>query len=199
MATNHADTGSKIYALALAEAVEAEGLDAAAGRALLAGTEGALAGFAQAWESQRVLRAYFLSTDVSRTQKQAALSKLVDERFPKLFGNFLRILLSRRRLTLLPEISFAFRGIVDERLGRLPLTLTTAVPVPETDFRAWVKTIQDTVGAGTVVDHVVRPQIIAGCIIRMGDQVADGSARRRLAELEKKIIERGTRQYALQS
>jgi len=33
----------------------------------------------------------------------------------------------------------------------------------------------------------------------MGDDIADMSARRRLAELKKKIIERGKQHYALQS
>jgi len=199
MATSHAQTGSTMYARALAEAVEAEGADPATGKALLEGVESTLESFADAWASDSVLRSYFLSTEVSRAEKQAGMDKLVVDRFPILLGNFLRILLSRRRLELLPEIAFSFRKIVDERLGRVPLTITTAVPVPEIDFREWVKAIQKSVGAGAVVDHVVRPEIIAGCIIRMGDRVADGSARRRLAELHKKIIARGKQHYALQS
>lgn len=199
MASAHASAGSKMYALALAEAIEAEAADVATGKALLADVEGALESFAEAWEQDPVLRSYFLSTDVSGEQKRAGMDKLVAERFPTLLGNFLRLLQRRRRLTLLPEIAFAFKGIVDERLGRVPLTITTAVPVPESDFRAWVKTVQDTVGAGAVVDHVVKPEIIAGCIIRMGDRVSDSSARRRLNDLKKQIIERGTQHYALQS
>ena len=199
MATAHASAGSEMYALALAEAIEAEAADPATGKAVLADVEGALESFAAAWEQDPILRSYFLSTDVTGEQKRAGMDKLVADRVPPLLGNFLRILQRRRRLTILPEIAFAFGGIVDERLGRVPLTITTAVPVPESDFREWVKAIQKTVGAGAVVDHVVKPDIIAGCIIRMGDKVADGSARRRLADLHKKIIERGTQHYALQS
>jgi len=199
MATKHADSGSSMYALALVEAIEADAADPATGKAQLEGIEGSLESFADAWESDRVLRSYFLSTNVSRADKQAGMDKLVADRFPPLLGNFLRILLQRRRLPLLPEIAFAFRQNVDERLGRVPLTITTAVPIPETDFRNWVAEIQKTVGAGAVVTHVVKPEIIAGCIIRMGDKVADGSARRRLADLKKQIIERGTQHYALQS
>jgi F-type H+-transporting ATPase subunit delta len=199
MATTHAEAGSTMYARSLAEAVEAGATDAAAARALLEGVEGGLESVAAAWEGDHILRSYFLSTDVSRASKEAGMQKLVEGRFPVLLGNFMRLLLRRRRLTLLSEIAFAFRGIVDERLGRIPLTIITAVPVPEDDFRAWVKAIQARVGAGAVVEHVVQPEIIAGCIIRMGDSVADGSARRRLADLHKKIIERGKQHYALQS
>lgn len=199
MATTHAQAGSIMYARALAEAVEASGEDPAAGKGLLADVESLLESFARAWEEGRVLRSYFLSTNVSRADQGAGMEKIVEGRFPKLLGNFLRQLQRRRRLPLISEIAFAFRGIVDERLGRVPLTITTAVPVPEGDFRNWVKITQDRVGAGAVVNHVVRPEIIAGCIIRMGDDLVDASARRRLADLNKKIIERGKQHYALQS
>ena len=79
------------------------------------------------------------------------------------------------------------------------MSITTAVPVPESDFREWVRMAQERVGSGAVVEHIVRPEIIAGCIIRMGDEIADVSARRRLADLKKKIIQRGKQHYALQS
>ncbi len=199
MPTTHASSGSSMYALALAEAIEAAAPDAATGKDLLTGAEGSLESFATAWEEDSVLRAYFLSTEVTRDKKAAAMDKLVQDRIPALVGNFLRLLLDRRRLEALPEIAFAFRGIVNERLGRVPLTITTAVPVPESDFRAWVTEVQSAVGPGAVVDHIVKPEIIAGCIIRMGDRVADGSARRRLADLHKQIIQRGKQHYALQS
>jgi F-type H+-transporting ATPase subunit delta len=199
MATTHAESGSIRYALALVEAVEAAASDPAAGKAELETAEAALEGLAAAWEEDGVLRSYFLSTNVSRADKNAAMSKLVADRFSPLLGNFLRLLQQRRRLPLLPEIAFAFRDLVDERLGRLPLTITTAVPVPEQEFQAWVAELRKLVGTGAVIEHVVKPEIIAGCIIRMGDHVADGSARRRLADLQKKIIERGTQHHALQS
>ena len=199
MSATHAGSGSFMYALALVEAIEAEAPDTGTAKAQLEGVEGALQSFADAWEQNSTFRSYFLSTDVTREQKDAAMDKLVDDRFPKLLGNFLRILLQRRRLALVDEIAFAFHKIVDERLGRKPLTITTAVPVPESDFRGWVKIVQDRVGAGAVVDHVVKPEILAGAIIRMGDHVADGSARRRLADLNQQIIDQGTQYYALQS
>jgi len=199
MATAHADSGSTMYALALVEAIEAAAGDVATCKIELETAESALQSFADAWDDDHIFRSYFLSTDVSRADKAAAVDKLVADRFPKLLGNFLRILQQRRRLPLLEEIAFAFHKIVDERLGRVPLTITTAVPVPESDFQNWVTQIQSTVGSGAVVEHVVKPEIIAGCIIRMGDRIADGSARRRLADLNKQIIERGTQYYALQS
>jgi F-type H+-transporting ATPase subunit delta len=194
MATTHASSGSMVYARALAEAVQAEG-----GSGLLRDVEGVLRGIAAAWGADRTFRGYFLSSEVPRAQRRTAMKKLVDGRMPPLLGNFLRLLLDRGRLALLPEIDLALRTLADEALGRVPVTITTAVPVPERDFRAWTEALKAATGADAVVEHIVKPDIIAGAIIRVGDRIADGSARRQLADLRKRIIERGSRHHALQS
>ena len=194
MATSQASTGAAIYARALAEAVEAEG-----GPALLQDVGSVLAPLCAAWAGDRIFRSYFLATEISGSQKEAALDTLADGRFPKLLGNFLRLLLRRGRLALLPQIGEAFHTILDERLGRVPVTLTTAVPVPESEFRAWKDIIRGAVGGEAVITHVLKPEIVAGAIIRVGDRVIDGSARRRLTDLHQRIIERGMQRHALQS
>ncbi len=194
MSSTHASPGSTGYARALAEAVEAEG-----GKGLLQDVGSVLAAIHDAWEGDRTLRSYFLATEISRAQKHVAMETLVEGRFPKLLGNFLRLLLQRGRLALIPEIAGAYATILDERLGRVPVTITTAVPVPESDFQAWKDAIRSSVGGDAVVTHVVKPEILAGAVIRVGDRIVDGSARRRLNALHTSIIERGMQRHALQS
>lgn len=194
MAGHLATTGGMVYARALAEAVEAEG-----GTALLQDVGDVLGSLCQAWDDDRTLRSYFLATEVSSEKKREAMATLVEGRFPKLLGNFLKLLLERGRLNLLDEIGASFRVLLDERLGRVPVTITTAVPIPENEFRSWTEAIRGAVGGNAVVDHVVKPDIVAGAVIRVGDRVIDGSARRRLAELHHGIIQRGMQRHALQS
>jgi F-type H+-transporting ATPase subunit delta len=194
MATIHASASSTVYARALAEAVEAEG-----GQDALQDVGDVLGAVAAAWEADRVFRSYFLSSEVPRATRESAMSRLVDQRMPTLPANFLRLLLKRGRLELLPEVAAAYRGIVDERLGRIPVTLTTAVPVPDAEFREWKQMIRAAIGRDAVVEHIVKPEIVAGAVIRVGDRVVDGSARRRLTELHTRIIARGTHHHALQS
>lgn len=194
MAGSQASTGGNVYARALAEAVESEG-----GTPLLQDVGSVLDSLCAAWAEDRILRSYFLATEITGAQKRTAMDTLVDGRFPALLGNFLRLLLKRGRLAILPEIGEAFQTILDEKLGRVPVTITTAVPVPESDFKAWKDMIRGAVGGEAVVDHVVNPDIVAGAIIRVGDRVMDGSARRRLADLHNRIIQRGMQRHALQS
>lgn len=194
MATAHASPGSMVYARALGEAVEAEG-----GLGALQDAHDVLSAVAGAWEADGTFRSYFLSSEVPRADRAAAMDRLVEGRMPKLLANFLRLLLDRGRLPLLPEIAEALHLILDERLGRVPVTITTAVQVSDDELRALTDAVRTALGKEAVVEHVVRPELLAGAVIRAGDQVVDGSARRRLAELQTRIIERGTQYHALQS
>lgn len=194
MAQVHASPGALVYARALAEVAEAKGgIDA------LREVGERLGALANAWREDGTLRAYFLSASISSEKKQETLGRLVADLTPRMLPNFIKLLAQRGRLGLIEEISDGFRELLDAKLGRVPVTITTAVPVNETDFRGWVEKIRASIGGEPVVQHIVKPEIVAGAIIRVGDRVMDGSASRRLDELRESIIQRGKQTNALQS
>lgn len=189
----HATPGGTVYAKALFEAVDAQG-----GESALRDVGARLEALGEAWEEDRTLRAYFLSGYVSTTEKSSAMDTL-SQGHPTLLANFLKLLLDRGRLVLLAEIAASYNKLLDERLGRVPVTLTTAVAVDDASFQAWKDKIAAAIGGEPIVRHVVKPEIVAGAVIRVGDRVVDGSARRRLNELHQQIIQRGKQIHALQS
>ena len=194
MAQVHASPGALVYARALAEVAEAQG-----GTDALREVSERLEALATAWREDRTLRAYFLSASVPSEKKEETLGQLVADFTPRLLPNFIKLLAQRGRLGLIDEISDGFRDLLDAKLGRVPVTITTAVAVSETDFRGWVEEIRASIGGEPVVKHIVKPEIVAGAIIRVGDRVLDGSASRRLDELRESIIQRGKQTNALQS
>jgi F0F1-type ATP synthase delta subunit len=75
----------------------------------------------------------------------------------------------------------------------VPVHLATAVPMAPQDVARWTADIEKATGRRAVVKTQVKPELVAGAVLRIGDWVADGSVRRRLSLLEERIIERGTR------
>ena len=191
MAASSESSGGAVYADALAQAALARG-----GIEALAEVGEALAALDLAWQKDRVFRGYFLSSEVTSAEKRAALGR-VGERLPKLLADFLRLLMRRGRLFLLPKIAASFAKSLDRRLDRVQIVLTTASPVPPGRIESWTASLRQALGKEPVVRHVVKPDIVAGAVVRIGDMVADGSVRRRLARLKREIIERGT--HAIQS
>jgi len=174
---------SIVYAEALAEAAEAQGLLEEVGRDLGA--------FAAQWRAGRELEAFFMSGAIRRDEKGRALEAVFRTRTPKVFADFLQVLLKRNRMWLLPRASDAYGRILDRKLGRVPVTVVTAAPVSEADLEGWRVRIRASIGKEPVLSHEVRPALIGGAVLRVGDTVADGSVRRRLSELRARIASAG--------
>lgn len=187
MAAQGIAAGARAYAEALLDSAAARGgLDAAreAGEAL-----GALA---EAWRADRRLRAYFLSSEVSRAEKSSAIAAL-GQRLPAQVTAFLRLLERKGRLDLLPAIADATEALLDERLGRVPVTISTAVPLSPDALARFAAQVAKATGKTPMARNVVKPELVAGALVRIGDWLADGSARRHLVRLQQQIIERGAR------
>ena len=191
MRGRHVDPLAFVYARALADVAEARG-----GESLLRETEDALSAFGEAWSEDRDLRAYFLSTMVPRDKKTASMANLMAD-FPPVLVDFVHLLLRRGRGRYIDQISVAFETLLDERLGRVHVTLTSATELPAERLATWSDQLQAATGLEPIVRTVVKPELLAGAILHVGETIADGSARRKLGEYKKLVRERG--KHALQA
>jgi F-type H+-transporting ATPase subunit delta len=185
------DPAARVYAQALADGAEAQG-----GLPLLQEVGKHLARAAEDWRSRRSFAMYFLSPRVADARKQQAADGLAGLGAPPVLRNFLRLLLRRNRLLHLPAIADTFHALLDRRLGRLPVTLATATAMSPDAVLRWTEVLRRALGKDPVVRHVVRPELVAGAVVIAGDVVADGSARRQLDDLRRRIIESGQRERA---
>jgi len=187
MAAQGIASGARAYAEALLDSAAARGgLESAreAGEALVA--------LAAAWRADRRMRAYFLSSKVRRSDKAAAISAL-GQRLPSKVTAFVRLLDQKGRLDLLPAIADAAESLLDQRLGRVPVTISTAVPLSPEALARLAGQVAQATGKTPMARNVVKPELVAGAVVRIGDWLADGSARRHLVRLKQQIIERGSR------
>jgi F-type H+-transporting ATPase subunit delta len=175
MSARNADMGG-VYAQALAEAAEAKGL--------LAEVGDELAAFDALWRRDPQVRAFFLSGAIARKAKEKALEAVFRGRASDVFADFLRVALARNRLWLLPDVAAGYVKLLDKRLGRVRVTIATAAPASPAEVAAWSDRLATATGKRPIVEHVVRPALVGGAVIRVGDVVADGSVRRRLVEIE---------------
>jgi F-type H+-transporting ATPase subunit delta len=180
-----AEVGARIYAEALAAAAEAKGLLDQVGEELKAlsagrGTAGSL------------VAAFFGSSAVRREQKAAKIEAAFRGRTSDLFVDFLLVLLRRNRLGLVEDVHAAYGAILDRRGAKVRVTLTTAADVGPGDLDAWTARMRPLLGGREpVVRHRTDPALIAGMVLRTGDWVADGSARRVLKELRERLARAG--------
>lgn len=134
------------------------------------------------------IRDFLHSPMIALDVKKQVLRGALSARLPRLFMNFLLVLLDKRRHRLLPAIAAEYDQMLDERLGRLNVSVTLA---REPDAEALGEMTDQLSKAldKSVIAHVrIEPEIMGGIIVRYGDHVMDGSLRRRLLYLRGRML-----------
>ncbi len=147
-----------------------------------------IADFAAAVDQDTTLRRFLESPRVSAAQKNEVITRAVQDRVPKLFLEFLRALLRNRRQMLIPEIAVEYANLVDESVGRVHARVTVAQETSAEENNVIARELSRALGKEVVPHMSVNPAILGGVVVRIGDTVMDGSVRRRLAALRRKML-----------
>ncbi|MDQ3696931.1 MAG: ATP synthase F1 subunit delta [Gemmatimonadota bacterium] len=166
----------------------AQALVALAGKANdLAGWGSMIEDVAAAVQRDERLRLFLESPRVSADRKNEIVGKAFADRLPRLFVRFLQAVISHRRQAMLPAIALEYRVLIDEIENRVHAQVTVAREPNDATRAAVAAGISRALGKTVVPHFVVRPDILGGVIVRVGDTVMDGSVRRRLASLRNRL------------
>lgn len=167
----------------------AETLLALAGKAgNLRGWGGMLTDVARAMETDPTLKLFLESPRVAAQTKMNVLGKAFQDRMPRLMVRFLQALVKNRRQMLIPAIAREYLDLVDAAEGRIHARVTVASEQSDEETGA-IATQLSRVFRKDVVPHItVDPAILGGVIVHVGDTVLDGSVRKRLATLRRKML-----------
>ena len=142
---------------------------------------------ASAVERDANLTLYLNSPRISAERKNAVLARAFQDRLPRLFVRFLQAVVSHRRQALIPQIAIEYGNIVDALENRVHAMVTVAEE-PDAALQSSIAVgISKALGKTVVPHFTVRPEILGGVIVRVGDTVMDGSVRRRLGTLRSRL------------
>lgn len=132
------------------------------------------------------------SAAVGKKAKAAALAAALEGRASDLLRGFVGVLAANNRLDLLRGVEAAYRRILDERAGRVPVKVTTAVPLADAQMAELTDTLKAALRREPVLSARVDPDILGGMVVQVGDSVVDTSVRTRLQSLRTLLLEKGT-------
>lgn len=128
------------------------------------------------------------SPRVSKAAKAQILEKALKGEAPKEFVRFLQAVVRRGRQGLLAEIAQEYLVLLDTKLNRVHAGVTLA---DEPDARTQKQVVDRlTKALGREVRAFFRsdPKILGGVVVRVGDRIYDGSVRRRLTALQRRML-----------
>ncbi len=152
-------------------------------------TGNSLAAIADVYSNSTELSEVLSDTKVSSQIKQDVLKNILKKiKVSKLVDTFIRYLLAKRRIVLLPNIERAFNLLLQEKLGRIEAGITVAQEIPEVTVGKLEKAISRYSGKEVTVNITIDPAIIGGIVTRIGSVVIDGSIHTQLNQIRQSII-----------
>ncbi|HET7039404.1 MAG TPA: ATP synthase F1 subunit delta [Gemmatimonadales bacterium] len=147
-----------------------------------------LEALAGAIESDERLRIALESPRVPRSVKEEILRKALTGRAPERFVRFIGSVVRRGRQALLPAISRAYQNLMDVQLNRVHAGIALARKPDQKLEEQILRRLTAILGKEVVPHFREDPSLIGGMLVRVEDRVMDGSVRRQMAVLRRKML-----------
>ena len=124
----------------------------------------------------------------SREQRLAGARRIAEHfRVHNATGNLMMLLVERSRGGQIAEIARAFGELVDEKLGRVRATVTSAHPLSDDQIVRLQQALGGKTGGHVTIATRVDPSIIGGVVAQVGSIVHDASVRTQLERLRAEL------------
>ena len=189
MSTNATiDAVARVYATSLLELAEAAG-----GDEKIAETGEQLAAVVEIVHSDPQFAEFLRSPIVKRSSRGDSIRRMLDGQVSDLLLRFLLVLNDKGRLGRLADVSAAFEEILNERFGKVEVDVFTVDGrLDDAQVSLMAGKIRSKLGKEPVFHQYKDPSLIGGLVLRVGDQLIDGSVRGRLRGLRESLLGRGT-------
>jgi F-type H+-transporting ATPase subunit delta len=121
-------------------------------------------------------------------EKKKFLSGLFEGKVSELSSNLIGLLADKRRLDLIPFIENSYRELLNKRKNIVSATLSCSERLPDSSVANIKAQLTEHLGKTLELEVKVDPSLIGGVVLRMGDQVIDGSLKGQLKALEKTLL-----------
>lgn len=132
---------------------------------------------------------FFASPEVRLTDKQAALKRAFDGRALRTVWVFVDLLLRKKRLALLPEVTLEFEALVERSQGIQRAHVVSAVPLVPAELQRLQQELEQVTKSTLRISTEVDPSLIGGALVRIGDRVIDRSVRTLIERLSHRLQE----------
>ena len=132
--------------------------------------------------------AVLASPRVSKTTKGQILERALKGEAPREFVRFLQAVVRRGRQDLLAEIAQEYQGLLDQKLNRVHAGVTLASEADARTQKQVVERLAKALGREVRAYFRSDPRILGGVVVRVGDRIYDGSVRRRLTALQRRML-----------
>lgn len=130
---------------------------------------------------------YLSTPQITQTEQLQAMITVSNDSFPDDYKNFLAQLVQNDRLAMLPAVFSEFQAIKAQSEQAVIANIETAFELSAAETSMLQESLKKRFGQSVTIESTVNPALIAGVVIRVGDQVIDDSALGKLKQLKTKL------------
>jgi F-type H+-transporting ATPase subunit delta len=128
------------------------------------------------------------SPRVAKAEKARILEEALEGAAPPEFVRFLQAVMRRGRQGLLSEIAQAYDNLVDLKLNRVHAAVTVAQEAEAALRQQIIDRLAKALGKDVRALFRTDPGILGGVVVRVGDRIFDGSVRRKMSVLRRRML-----------
>lgn len=125
---------------------------------------------------------------IDDAEKKVVVKKVFGDVMPKHVVNFVLVTIDKRRQRLLRSIAQQYHSLLDAHMGREHVQVTVARPLDDTTREVITEKLSAALGKDAIPHVRVDAGIVGGLVVRTGDTIYDGSIRRRLDGMRRRLL-----------
>lgn len=133
------------------------------------------------------LSAVLVNPIISIENKKEILTSVFQNEISTIMLNFLKVLIDRNRFDVLDDILVVFKASIDKINNVKRIEVTSAVAMSDESSEKLKTKLETKLKASVILESQINPEIIAGLVIKIGDNVIDMSLKHKLEDLSKNI------------
>ncbi|OTG96482.1 F0F1 ATP synthase subunit delta [Acinetobacter sp. ANC 3832] len=132
--------------------------------------------------------AYLNRPELTPVEQVGVFAKILGEQPSAAVSNFLTLLADNGRLALLPEIEAEYEQLKSQNNNTVDVIIESAFPLDSVQEQKLAHALEKRFNSSVKVTVEVNPALIAGVVIRAGDQVIDDSALSKLEKMRTRLL-----------
>ena len=132
--------------------------------------------------------AYLNRPELTPAEQVDLFAKVLGNEQTLAVSNFLTLLADNGRLALLPEIDTEFEQLKSQNNKTVDVVIESAFPLDSVQEQKLAHALEKRLNSAVKVTVEVNPALIAGVVIRAGDQVIDDSVLSKLDKMRTRLL-----------
>ncbi|WP_143707039.1 F0F1 ATP synthase subunit delta, partial [Xanthomonas oryzae] len=132
--------------------------------------------------------AYLNRPELTPAEQVSVFAKVLGEDQTAALSNFLTLLAENDRLSLMPEIQAEYEQLKSQNNNNVDVVIESAFPLSAEQEQVLKAALEKRFNSTVSIAVEVNPALIAGVVIRAGDQVIDDSALNKLEKMRTRLL-----------